>query len=113
MICCYMLYSRQFSNAYDSMRYYGMIRTKNRKALKHLIFKGVTIPSQIRYIFYFEKALNNSWVPNKMPSKTIEIVKLRLLPVPNYNLFGGCEPWFRIQNERFEYNSTVLALIKH
>jgi phosphatidylinositol-3,4,5-trisphosphate 3-phosphatase/dual-specificity protein phosphatase PTEN len=31
MICCYMLFSKQFSNAYDSMRYYGMIRTKNRK----------------------------------------------------------------------------------
>lgn len=31
MICCYMLYAKQFSNAYDSMRYYGLIRTKNKK----------------------------------------------------------------------------------
>ncbi|CAD8099186.1 unnamed protein product [Paramecium sonneborni] len=97
MICCYMLYAKQFANAYDSMRYYGMIRTKNKK--------GVTIPSQIRYIFYFEKALNNKWVPDNMPNKQVELVKIRLIPVPNVNFFGGCAPWFRIQNKDKEYNS--------
>ena len=31
MICCYLLYSRIFTSAKDALKYYGMIRTKNRK----------------------------------------------------------------------------------
>jgi phosphatidylinositol-3,4,5-trisphosphate 3-phosphatase/dual-specificity protein phosphatase PTEN len=50
----------------------------------------VTIPSQIRYIFYFEKALNNNWIPNKLPNKQVEVVKIKIIPVPNYSIFGGC-----------------------
>jgi phosphatidylinositol-3,4,5-trisphosphate 3-phosphatase/dual-specificity protein phosphatase PTEN len=53
MICCYFLYSKKFDNAFDSLRYYALKRTKNKK--------GVTIPSQIRYVLYFEKALANNW----------------------------------------------------
>jgi len=49
MICCYLLYTKQFKTAYDAMRYYGKIRTHNGK--------GVTIPSQIRYINYFDAFL--------------------------------------------------------
>jgi phosphatidylinositol-3,4,5-trisphosphate 3-phosphatase and dual-specificity protein phosphatase PTEN len=46
MVCCYLSYSRTCKNAYEALRFYGRIRTKNEK--------GVTIPSQIRYIYYFD-----------------------------------------------------------
>lgn len=49
-------------------------------------------------------------MPAKMPCRVIEVVKIRLIPIPNYNMLGGCEPWFRIQNEKYEYNSKVLYL---
>ena len=49
MICCYLMWCEKYKKAYDSLRYYEVMRTKNSK--------GITIPSQIRYVLYFEKAL--------------------------------------------------------
>jgi len=49
-------------------------------------------------------------VPDNMPNKEIEIVKVRMIPVPNYNIMGGCDPWFRIENKEYEYNSMVLMI---
>lgn len=49
MICCYLIFSDLCKNSDESLQYYGMMRTHNNK--------GVTIPSQIRYIKYFEAFL--------------------------------------------------------
>lgn len=40
-------------------------------------------------------------------------MKIRLIPVPNFNFFGGCSPWFRIQNKDKEYCSKSQFKIKH
>lgn len=64
------------------------MRTKNEK--------GVTIPSQIRYVLYFEKALQNKWTIENFPRPELEIMKIKLLTVPQFNIFGGCEPWFKV-----------------
>ena len=50
MICSYLIFSNLCKNSNDAVLYYGKMRTKNGK--------GVTIPSQIRYIQYFESFLN-------------------------------------------------------
>ena len=47
MICCLLLYMKIFETANECLQYYGMMRAENGK--------GVTIPSQIRYVNYFEK----------------------------------------------------------
>jgi phosphatidylinositol-3,4,5-trisphosphate 3-phosphatase/dual-specificity protein phosphatase PTEN len=47
-----------------------------------------------------------------MPSLELEIVKLRIIPIPNLNLLGGCEPWFRIQNDNLEFDSRVNNIFK-
>ena len=31
MICCYLLYCKMFTKAGNALKYYGMIRTKNKK----------------------------------------------------------------------------------
>ncbi|EGR32287.1 lim-type zinc finger protein, putative, partial [Ichthyophthirius multifiliis] len=82
MICCYLLFSGQFEKAYDAIRYYGIMRTKNKK--------GVTIPSQIRYITYFQIALNNQWNLENFPEIELKLKVIKLITVPNFNLFGGC-----------------------
>ncbi len=33
MICCYLVYSGYTKNALEALRYYGAVRTKNKKVL--------------------------------------------------------------------------------
>lgn len=58
-----MLYSEKFKKAEDALAFYAYARTKNNK--------GVTIPSQIRYIHYFEKFLKQGWDSKKEADKGI------------------------------------------
>ena len=45
MICAYLLYVGEWEDPYDCMQFYGFARTNDQK--------GVTIPSQRRFICYF------------------------------------------------------------
>lgn len=56
MICCYLIFSKLYVHAKDVLLYYSLVRTSNAK--------GVTIPSQIRYVYYFEHAY--FFIINKM-----------------------------------------------
>lgn len=47
VICCLLIYLRLWTTAEEALEFYGAARTANRK--------GVTIPSQRRYVTYFEK----------------------------------------------------------
>jgi phosphatidylinositol-3,4,5-trisphosphate 3-phosphatase/dual-specificity protein phosphatase PTEN len=51
MICAWLVYNKDWKNADDAMKYYALARTNNQK--------GVTIPSQIRYIRYFHESLES------------------------------------------------------
>lgn len=74
-----------------------MMRTKNKK--------GVTIPSQIRYIHYFERALELSVIPSEIPVPRISIHKVRLYSIPKFSMLGGCTPFFRASSNQIEYLS--------
>lgn len=51
MISAWMLFSKEWTRADDALTFYAAMRTYNKK--------GVTIPSQIRYVYYFEESLQH------------------------------------------------------
>uniref|UniRef100_A0A1I8NP83 Phosphatidylinositol 3,4,5-trisphosphate 3-phosphatase and dual-specificity protein phosphatase PTEN n=1 Tax=Stomoxys calcitrans TaxID=35570 RepID=A0A1I8NP83_STOCA len=68
MICCYLLYSGQQHTAEDALSCYDEKRTKDRK--------GVTIPSQRRYVQYFSKLIRLKLSYNR---RTLQFCEIRFL----------------------------------
>jgi len=66
IVCCSMIRSNISKDANSALRDYGTNRTYNGK--------GVTIPSQIRYIFYYDHFIKNNlqYVPTTVWLRTIK-----------------------------------------
>lgn len=79
MISCYLLYSKMFKTAKDALSYYGMIRTMNNK--------GVTIPSQMRYVYYFEQFLHLNLELYQLRDPVYQIEKITIGPKCKLGLF--------------------------
>ncbi|KAL6968806.1 Phosphoric monoester hydrolase [Sarracenia purpurea var. burkii] len=76
MVSCFMLHSGQFQNAMEALNFYGQKRTTDRK--------GVTIPSQRRYVNYYA-----SLVRDKLEYRPVKlIVTLLLQHVPKDKQMG-------------------------
>ncbi|XP_071440801.1 phosphatidylinositol 3,4,5-trisphosphate 3-phosphatase and dual-specificity protein phosphatase PTEN-like isoform X2 [Hetaerina americana] len=74
MICCYMLHGRQFSTAEEALDYYGLQRTHDRK--------GVTIPSQRRYVNYYATLIQKNLTYTPV---TLLVKDIHLEPIPAFN----------------------------
>ena len=75
-ICCLLLYLNFFETAEECLLYYGLMRVGT--------VKGVTVPSQIRYVHYFEYILNNK-IPHPISFKIVIIKKVKMYTIPKIN----------------------------
>eukprot|EP00301_Raphidiophrys_heterophryoidea_P001643 c10789_g2_i1.p1 GENE.c10789_g2_i1~~c10789_g2_i1.p1 ORF type:complete len:662 (+),score=122.50 c10789_g2_i1:65-2050(+) len=72
MICCLLLHCSLYPHAEDALRHYGAFRTFDRL--------GVTIPSQRRYVHYYEKVLlNRSLSQPPYPGLRLEALRMSCL----------------------------------
>ncbi|KAL1123251.1 hypothetical protein AAG570_002337 [Ranatra chinensis] len=98
MVCCYMLHSRQFPSANEALNFYGHKRTTDRK--------GVTIPSQRRYVNYYATLIHEELDYSPV---SVVITEIKLEPLPTFfNGAQGC-----IQFVISEGNSKVFCSKPH
>ena len=90
LISCLLLYMKQFLTATACLKYYGLMRVENGR--------GVTVPSQIRYVYYFESFIKNN-IAYPIEYNVVYITKIRMITVPPFSKIGSyCCPTFTIEN---------------
>jgi len=105
MIACWLLYNRHCQTGSESMRVFATKRTHNAK--------GITIPSQIRYVRYFEALLQHGKPIQKVPDVTKILSTIKMNALPNFNIGGGCTPYLGIvQQDKSVFYTKPLNLKK-
>lgn len=80
MICAYMLHRGKASSAAEALKYYDQVRTRDTK--------GVTIPSQKRYVHYYGDLVRSGRMYHRV---TLLLRGIRLITVPTISN-GSCTP---------------------
>ena len=87
MISCYLLHCGNCERASDALDLFARERTHNGK--------GVTIPSQIRWVYYYEQLLRR----DQVMAFAYKITHIRFITVPNFDpaiTGGGCDPYVKV-----------------
>lgn len=74
-------------SAADALALFGEARTHDGK--------GVTIPSQLRYVHYYEALLRSPAAPPAPP--TLRLRRLVMHTIPHFDVVGGCDPYFSVR----------------
>eukprot|EP01052_Picozoa_sp_SAG31_P060990 SAG31_NODE_20106_length_583_cov_1.816116_1_plen_134_part_00 len=92
MIACLLLHMLDYDKAEDALRWFGYCRTSNGK--------GVTIPSQQRYVKYYEDILahhNASGAGSAIGRTTAWLTLVKVHTVPHFDYDGGADLFFVIK----------------
>jgi len=84
IISAYLVHAGIAPNTTAALRMFGDVRTHDGK--------GVTIPSQMRYVHYYEASLKGNF-----PPAVYHLRHVRLHTVPNFDVGGGSDPYFDIR----------------
>ena len=104
LICCFLVFKGY--PARDALGIFADQRTHNSK--------GVTIPSQIRYVYYLEEMLRPRAAPTVelVPGSTFlprapvyKIFLVKLITTPNFDTYGGCDPYFKIATQKINQST--------
>lgn len=71
--------------AEEALAYFGENRTQTGE--------GVTIPSQKRFVGYYASVLQGATFPLR---QQLHLHKLKMFTVPNFDIGGGCDPFFTL-----------------
>jgi len=86
MICAYLLHRRLYSTADEVLQYYGSVRTQDQK--------GVTIPSQRRYVDYYAAMMHEKLQYNPVKMYLTSIV---IDPLPQLASLGQLEGYIQFE----------------
>ncbi|EDV22661.1 uncharacterized protein TRIADDRAFT_28654 [Trichoplax adhaerens] len=101
MISCYLLYANFFDDTNDALNFYGQART--------LDAKGVTIPSQRRYVEYYGYSLRHKLIYKQRPLLMNGII---IETVPNISN-GTCCPFFTVRQHNVKLiTSKVMEVLR-
>lgn len=96
MICAYMLHKKLCQTAEEALNYYGHARTHD--------LKGVTIPSQRRYVEYYGELVKHNLQYHSVP---LLLRSMQIEPLPTFNA-GTCSPMLVISHLKVKlYTSPV------
>lgn len=97
VIASLLLHVQHCGSAEQALELYGRYRTSN--------IKGVTIPSQQRYVMYYDEYFHYAKLGRPFPSSApeIKIIGFHLDPVIEFS-GGGCTPHFTITSDKASYN---------
>lgn len=86
IISAYMLHTKLYGSAQVALDAFAAARTRDRK--------GVTIPSQRRYVEYYEDCL---WRGFPAQDRLVKLNRMIIHTTPHFDLDGGCDPFLIVE----------------